>query len=230
MDPVITAEQIELQAEEMFRHGTITTTNADDQSTEMIELNQMGLNDEVDEELIEQTIQGSAGQSDQLDDEKSKDAKNPDSTRPEKKKKKSSSSVGKRYPTQYMKIGEIKCIFLSCWYRGRSPFITLGPSWPFTSVLILLACLISGYFYMMIQISGQKADPWHMLWCQTCIGANIGLLIGGILKNPGIPQRHIDRLLKEQQGKGEDDEEVSETELQDIESGGAKTSGSLEAR
>ena len=131
----------------------------------MIELNEMGLNDEVDEELIEQTIRGNVDQSEQVDVKKSKDAKKTDSTQPEKKKKKSSSSVGKRYPTQYMKIGEIKCIFLSCYYRGRSPLITLGPSWPFTSVLILLACLITGYFYMMIHISGAKADPWHMLWC-----------------------------------------------------------------
>ena len=198
MDPVITAEQIELNAEEMFRHGTINTTGSDEYSTEMIELNEMGLNDEVDEELIEQTIRGNIDQSDQVDVEKLKDAKKTDSTQPEKKKKKSSSSVGKRYPTQYMKIGEIKCIFLSCYYRGRSPLITLGPSWPFTSVLILLACLITGYFYMMIHISGAKADPWHMLWCKSCIVANIALLVGGIFKNPGIPQRHIDRLLKEQ--------------------------------
>ena len=65
----------------------------------MIELNQMGLNDEVDEELIEQTIRGNIDQSDQVDVEESKDGKKTDSTQPEKKKKKSSSSVGKRYPT-----------------------------------------------------------------------------------------------------------------------------------
>ena len=88
--------------------------------------------------------------------------------------------------------------------------MTLGPSWPFTSVLLLLAAMITGYFYMMISISGKKADPWHMLWCQLCIAANLGMLFMGILNNPGIPQRHIDRLLKEQQGKGEDEEELSE--------------------
>lgn len=42
------------------------------------------------------------------------------------------------------------------------------------------------------------------------------VLIGGIVKNPGIPQRHIDRILKEQQGKGEDDDDV---EMKDLESG-----------
>ena len=73
-------------------------------------------------------------------------AKNTDAkTRP-----KSKSQVGVRYPTQYMLVGEIHCIFLSCWNRGRSPFLSLGPSWPFTLFLLLLAALILGYFYMML--------------------------------------------------------------------------------
>ena len=119
-------------------------------------------------------------------------------------KKKKSSSVGKRYPTQYMKVGEIHCIFFSCYYRGRSPLIALGPSWPFTSVLLLLAGLISFYFYMMLSMAGDKANPWHKLWCHACIALNLFLLFAGILKNPGIPQHYLDRILKEQQGKGED--------------------------
>ena len=112
--------------------------------------------------------------------------------------KKRSSSVGKRYPTQYMKVGEIKCVFLSCFYRGRSPLIALGPSWPFTFVLLLLAGLISCYFYMMLSVGGDRANPWHKLWCHFCIATNLFALFAGILKNPGIPQRLLDRLLKEQ--------------------------------
>ena len=33
---------------------------------------------------------------------------------------------------------------------------------------------------------------------------NLLILFGGILKNPGMPQAIIDRVLKEQLGKGED--------------------------
>ena len=82
-----------------------------------------------------------------------------------KQKKKKSSSVGVRYPSQFMKIGEIKCIFLSCFNRGRSPFLSLGPSWPFTLFLLVLGGLIFGYFVMMISLAQDKAGPMYLLFC-----------------------------------------------------------------
>ena len=125
----------------------------------------------------------------------------------EQKKKVRKNRVGKSYPTQYMKVGEIHCIFLSCFNKGRSPFLSLGPSWPFTLFLLLLACLILGYFCMMLKLA-KDGNYWHMLWCEICIFANLLTLLGGILKNPGIPQKYIDRILKDQQGKGEEDDEL----------------------
>ena len=68
----------------------------------------------------------------------------------EKKNKKQKNRVGKSYPTQYMRVGAIHCLFLSCFNKGRSPIISLGPSWPFTLFLLLLATLILGYFTMML--------------------------------------------------------------------------------
>ena len=133
------------------------------------------------------------------------------------KKKKKSSSIGVRYPSQYMKIGEIKCLFLSCFNRGRSPVLSLGPSWPFTLFLLGLAAMIFFYFYMMIQLGDAKAHPYHKFWVYFCVSLNLLTLFTGILQNPGIPQRHIDRLLKEQMGKGED--EGDEVEMEDLESG-----------
>ena len=72
-----------------------------------------------------------------------------------KKVKRKQSKVGKTYRSQYMRIGEIHCIFLSCFYRGRSPVLTLGPSWPFTLFLLLLGTLIAGYFTMMIEMGSE---------------------------------------------------------------------------
>ena len=86
-----------------------------------------------------------------------------------------------------MKIGEIKCVFLSCFNRGRSPFLTLGPSWPFTTVLIALGLVIFGYFFFMINMAADKASLLHTIWCYACISVNLLVMFQGILKNPGIP-------------------------------------------
>ena len=139
-----------------------------------------------------------------------------------KKKKKRAGKIGKTYRSRYMCIGQIHCIFLSCYYKGKSPLLTLGPSWPFTSVLIILGILILFYFYIMLSMA-TKAMFLHKLWCQFCIGLNIFALFGGILKNPGIPQELIDRILKEDAGKGEDN-----IELQDLESGSGDTKDAVQ--
>jgi hypothetical protein len=41
----------------------------------------------------------------------------------------------------------------------------------------------------------------HLYICYGGIGLNLLVLFGGILKNPGIPQVVIERLLKERMGK-----------------------------
>jgi len=130
------------------------------------------------------------------DDEVSLEKKGESEKKPRKKKSKSA-KVGVQYPTQYMMVGEINCIFFSCYYKGRSPLLTLGPSWPFTFVLLMLAIMIGGFFELLLWESGDKPHFLHKLWCQGCVILNLTLLLTGILKNPGIPQSLIDRLLKE---------------------------------
>ena len=97
-----------------------------------------------------------------IDDDEEKDQ----STKQQKPKKKKNKEgkVGKTYPTRYMLIGQIHCLFLSFYYKGKSPFLTLGPSWPFTSVLIVLGLLILFYFYIMMSMA-TKAYFLHKLWC-----------------------------------------------------------------
>ena len=63
----------------------------------------------------------------------------------EKSKKKKVNKV-RNYGTRCMKVGEIKCLFLSCFNGGRSPFICIGPSWPFTFVLFFIAAFYYGIF------------------------------------------------------------------------------------
>ena len=127
------------------------------------------------------------------------------------RKKRKRKSIAVRYPTQYMKVGEIKCLFLSCYYSGRSPLLSLGPSWPFTLFLLFFGAMICFYFLMMMSMA-TGGNPYHVIFCYSGIALNLLLLFGGILKNPGIPQIYIDKLLKNQMGKGEKEGDEADEE------------------
>ena len=128
------------------------------------------------------------------------------------KKRKKTKVTEHRYPTQYMKLGDIRCLFFSFWNNGRSPVLSIGPSWPFTICLVSFAGLIFVYFMIMLSLA-KDAPISHQIICYIGIAFNLFLLFGGILGNPGIPQSYIDKILKAQQGKGEDDDKA------DLESG-----------
>ena len=66
----------------------------------------------------------------------------------------------------------------------------------------------------MAEKQGSKS---HILFCYAGLIANLGVLFAGILKNPGIPQIYIDRILKEQMlNKSENDSENKGTELKQV--------------
>jgi hypothetical protein len=102
------------------------------------------------------------------------------------KKKKKSKSTSTRYPTRCIYIGEIHCLFVSCYYGGRSPLISLGPSWPFTIFLVLFGVIIGAYFTFMLSMAKTK-DSFMYILSQCGICFNVLVLLTGILKNPGIP-------------------------------------------
>jgi len=79
---------------------------------------------------------------------------------------------------------------------GRSPILTLGPHWAFTICLLFFAFMILFYFLLMLSMANDK-EGWHMYISYTGIFINLCILFGGILKNPGVPQAIIDRVLKE---------------------------------
>ena len=101
-----------------------------------------------------------------------------------------------RYRTQCLKVGAVKCLFLSCWDMGRSPLLTLGPSWPFTICLLFFAFMILTYFLLMLSMA-KDGDGWFMYVSYAGLALNLLVLFGGILKNPGIPQPIIDKILKD---------------------------------
>ncbi len=102
-----------------------------------------------------------------------------------------------RYPTQILMIGQIKCLFFKYFKHGRRPFLSIGPSWPFTIGLLVFA--FGAFFYFMWMLTLLKIlDVRVKTVVLSLMTVNIGILLTGILKNPGIPQAVIDRILKSQ--------------------------------
>ena len=91
------------------------------------------------------------------------------------------------HPTRCLKIGQIKCLFLSCYKGGRAPILSIGPSWPFTFVIIGFAFLVLFYFLFMINMIGEQLGP-KIYILYSGLAVNLLVLFTGILKNPGIPQ------------------------------------------
>jgi hypothetical protein len=85
-----------------------------------------------------------------------------------------------------MKVGEVKCFFFSFFNQGRSPLLTIGPSWPFMLGLLTFAFLASGYFLFMLSML-TKTSGFIKSIAYGLIVLNNLLLFTGMLKNPGIP-------------------------------------------
>lgn len=117
-----------------------------------------------------------------------------------------------KYPTQMLMIGNIRCFFIKYFKNGRSPLFSIGPSWPFTIGLLTFAFVAFFYFLWMISLL-KIIDTKFRLVAVALLITNILALLTGILQNPGIPQQIIDRILKEQLGKGTENKE------EDIEAG-----------
>ena len=106
------------------------------------------------------------------------------------------------YPTQYAKVGSVKCFFFSCYKGGRTPLFNIGPSWPFMLGLIIFAVTASLYFTFMISML-TKISPNLRYAGYFLVGLDDLVMLWGMLKNPGIPQALFDNFLKNQIGKSE---------------------------
>ena len=62
----------------------------------------------------------------------------------------------KTYPTRIQYVGEMMCIFCSCYRRGTFPVCSLGPSWPFTIILMLFASFCLFFLGFMMSVLYQS--------------------------------------------------------------------------
>ena len=84
-----------------------------------------------------------------------------------------------------MKVGEIKCLFVSWYYKGRTPLLTLGPSWPFSSILMIFGAFLACFFIFMIKLIKNRSIYTEFILYSILI-INVISLFMGILQNPGI--------------------------------------------
>ena len=114
-----------------------------------------------------------------------------------KKKKKRKKGLVK-YRTQCLQVGYVKCLFLSFYDRGRSPIITIGPHYPLTIVLVIFGTLFYFFFQVLLETFAKAANPNHLNFCYFLQTINILTAFVCFLKNQGIPQAFILRMLKNQ--------------------------------
>jgi hypothetical protein len=107
---------------------------------------------------------------------------------------KSAPMEGKRrksYPTRFQWVGEMYCLFLSCWKQGRFPICSIGPSWPFTIGLICFASMVLCFMIAMMYMIEDTAGYMRKV-AGTCILFNLLLLLGGIFGDPGVkPETYL---------------------------------------
>jgi hypothetical protein len=91
-----------------------------------------------------------------------------------------------RYPTQILKVGQVTCLFFKYFKHGRRPFLSIGPSWPFTIGLLVFA--FGAFFYFLWMLTLLRVLDYRVkAMILALMAMNICMLLAGILKNPGIP-------------------------------------------
>ena len=99
------------------------------------------------------------------------------------------------YSSRCMRVGEMRCLFVSWYYSGKSPLFSYGPSCAFTVCLMFLAAIFLGFYEFTLATCEEESSVWFYLG-HIGVVFNVLCLATGILKNPGIPQVIIDKALK----------------------------------
>ena len=79
--------------------------------------------------------------------------------------------------------GELSCLFSTCHKKGKVPLVSLGPDWPVTTILIGFGATLSYY------ILRSKLEPNWMYFAWVMVAANLFAMFGGILGDPGVPEK-----------------------------------------
>ena len=100
-----------------------------------------------------------------------------------KKAVKRKSKIGS-YPTRFQYVGNMLCLFCSCYKLGRFPVGSIGPSWGFTICLLLLVGLFIGCILYMMQL--QEVETWNYFILAVTFTLNLTFMISGIIADPGV--------------------------------------------
>lgn len=101
------------------------------------------------------------------------------------KKKLGKAKKRKSYPTRCQWVGEMYCLFLSCWKKGRFPICSIGPSWGYTIGLMMFAFMCLTFLIAML-INLSDKSGWMMKVSIAMIAINLMALFGGIFGDPGV--------------------------------------------
>ena len=132
----------------------------------------------------------------------------------QKTEKKRMSKIG-TYPTRVQWVGNLLCFFSACYQQGRFPFCSIGPSWPFTIGLLVFAAICLGYLCFMLFMI--KDSHYLLAISVLSITANLFLLFGGILGDPGVKPKtylHYCKMKYQQDGDltSSDEDQSPETQ------------------
>ena len=115
----------------------------------------------------------------------------------------SSNHVPLTYPTRIENIGALSCLFLSFYRGGTFPFISIGPSWPFTIGMLIFVALCVAYLLYMMTMIAYFPKLWYI--ALSCIIFNLVILARAICGDPGIKESiYLNHIKKNMGAKSEE--------------------------
>ena len=100
-------------------------------------------------------------------------------------KKSKTRKLPRGYPSRFQFVGELFCLFISCYKKGRFPICSIGPSWAFSAILLVVALLFLVILGLMIITISE-----HNLFLKNVaiFGCffNLGLMFYAMLGDPGV--------------------------------------------
>ena len=121
------------------------------------------------------------------------------------------------FGTRFERIGEMNCLFLSCYQNGKFPICNIGPSRGPMVFLIIFAGFCFGYCVVLVK---AFAPYNHLTAAISCFSLIINLIIFfmAMCKDPGIEDVIYEHYFKTRYGHkidGDEEEEDIENLVQD---------------
>ena len=91
------------------------------------------------------------------------------------------------FPSRIQNVGNLKCVFLSFYYNGKYPIVSIGPHWRFTIALIIFSFLCQLYCFVLLSYISFNKCPIGCLLSGFLSFINLLLMYATILCEPGVP-------------------------------------------